>query len=105
MQRNGVVLILTKKGIELDLKQSNYKIKFKNLIFCFSSKFYMNKFEENVKEFIDIENKKLYNKYKLDADFSIYLAIVYYKKIEKRGFRVLTLQHKEIDEHFLKIEI
>lgn len=87
--------MLTKRGIELDITQSNYRCNFKGLIFCFSSKFYLNKFEKEVQEYIDIENKKLYNKYKLDVDFSLYLAIAFYKKIEKRGFRIIEPRKKE----------
>ena len=86
---------MTRGGIEWNLNKSDYRCNFKGLIFCFSSKFYLNKFEKEVQEYIDIENKKLYNKYKLDVDFTLYLAIAFYKKIEKRGFKIIEPRKKE----------
>jgi len=84
-----VVKIKTLNGIELDLEKSNYKYKFYNYIFYFSSEFYMNKFKNEVQEFIMIETIKLQNKYKVKLNISLYLAVSFYKRIEKRGFRIV----------------
>lgn len=81
-----------------DLNLSTYKLNYKRFTFIFSSKFYINKFEKELENFIDIEDKKLYSKYKIVLDANEYLALSLYKKIEKRGFKVLFLG-KEIKEN------
>lgn len=78
----------TAKGIYLDLKESDYKYKYKDLEFYFSSIRYLEKFKENVENFINEETVKLELKYHIVVDFKKYLAIAYYKRIERRGFRV-----------------
>ena len=42
--------------------------------------------EEYVKE----ENLKIQNKYKINIIANYYLLFAYYKKIEKRGFRIIN---------------
>lgn len=81
-----------------DLNLSTYKFNYKRFTFIFSSKFYINKFERDLKNYIDIEDKKLYSKYKIVVDADEYLALSLYKKIEKRGFKVLFL-NQEIKEN------
>lgn len=78
----------TKNGIELELNKSKYIVEFKSLKFYFSSELYKNKFNEQLKDYINIENLKIDNKYKVLIDLSEYLAVSLYKKIEKRGFLV-----------------
>ena len=90
--------MLTRNGIELELEESKYTYKYKNLTFYFSSRFYLNKF-------IDNETKKLYNKYKHNADYSILLAVALYKRIEKRGFYVLVDNKEPIEAYYLKIKL
>lgn len=81
-----------------DLNLSTYKLNYKRFTFIFSSKFYINKFERDLKNYIDIEDKKLYSKYKIVVEADEYLALSLYKKIEKRGFKVLFL-NQEIKEN------
>lgn len=88
---------MTKGGIYLNLDESNYKIKKFGLIFYFSSKFYMEKFKNNVEKYVELENIKLANKTKLVVNFNKLFAISYYKKIEKRGFKIKDInQNNEI---------
>jgi YHS domain-containing protein len=79
----------TQNKIELNLKESKYQYEFKNFIFYFSSLLYLDKFKKNLDEYIVLETIKIKNKYKLHVDFSLFLAVALYKKIEKRGFRVV----------------
>lgn len=84
--------------IYYDLNLSNYKLEYKRFTFIFSSKFYINKFQKEIENYVDIEDKKLYSKYKIILEDKEYLALSLYKKIEKRGFKVLFLG-KEINEN------
>lgn len=88
--------MLTKNGIELDLKSSNFKYKLFNYVFYFSSEFYLNNFRNNVKLFYEIEEIKLRNKYRIPIELRLYLVFSYYKKIEKRGFYVVNEKTKEV---------
>lgn len=88
----------TINGIYLDLKESEYKLNYNGLIYYFSSELYMNKFKNNVKQFIVEETAKLKTKYKINIYFDTMLTIAYYKKIEKRGFRIVyKINEKETE--------
>ena len=55
----------------------------------FSSEFNKSRFLKNYKNYIDEENAKLENKYHVKIVANYYLLFAFYKKIEKRGFRVV----------------
>lgn len=87
----------TINDIYLDLKESDYCINLNGITFYFSSKVYAKKFKNNVHNFVESETLKLEQKYKVDISFKAYLQIVFYKKIEKRGFRI-KIFNKEFSE-------
>lgn len=88
----------TKNGIYLDLKESEYKINNNGLIYYFSSELYMYKFKNNVKQFIIEETAKLKAKYKINIYLDTMLTLSFYKKIEKRGFRVVYKENEKTIE-------
>ena len=88
----------TKNGIYLDLKESEYKINYNGLIYYFSSELYMYKFKNNVKQFIIEESAKLKAKYKINIYLDTMLTLSFYKKIEKRGFRVVYKENEKTIE-------
>lgn len=91
--------MVTKNGIELDLRKTKYSYEFGEYIFYFSSKLYIKKFKEGVLNYIILENAKITNKYKIKINLTSYLSVSFYKKIEKRGFRVIDRNSGlEIDE-------
>lgn len=97
--------MLTRNGIELDIEKSKYKFSYKGLTFYFSSRFYMNKFSREIQYYIDNETKKIYNKFKIKADFTIYLSIALYKKIEKRGFKIMVHDKDSIELDKLSVKL
>lgn len=98
--------MVTANGICLDLKESEYKILKSGLLFHFSSKLYLEKFRNNVNKYIAEESIKLRNKYKMNANYELYLAISYYKKIEKRGFYIYDdIMKKEIKADTLFVNV
>lgn len=95
----------TRNGIELNLNESKYNFKFLGLVFYFSSMFYMEKFKKEVKNYINVEQIRLKNRYNMNLLINRCLAISLYKKIEKRGFRVFDNNlKKEIEENEIFIE-
>lgn len=92
--------IKTVRGIYLNIKESDYSYHFKGLTFYFSSKKYLEKFINNVENYINNETMKLKVKYNIIISIDLFLMLAYYKKIEKRGFRVYdNLNKKEITEN------
>lgn len=71
-----------------NIEDSDYRFDFQRFTFYFSSKFYIEKFKNELDNYIDIEKNRLIKRYDLMLESSEYLALSLYKKIEKRGFRV-----------------
>lgn len=87
----------TKNGVELNLQESDYKFEFCHAVFYFSSEFNLQRYKNSVIQFVEMEQAKIINRYKVKAELRLYLAISLYKKIEKRGFRVLY-RGQEVEE-------
>ena len=96
------------RGIYYDIKESDYYTKLnvnnEEILLYFSSLFLRKKFLENVGNFIHNENLKLSLQFKIDIDATKLLILSYYKKIEKRGFRVY-INDKEIINDNLTLTI
>ena len=86
----------TKRGIELDLKESKFIVKVYNMTFYFSSELYMKKFAQTVENYAITENLKFQGKYGVNVEFKKLFAISYYKKLEKRGFRIVEDETKTV---------
>ena len=78
------------KRVEYDINKSEYYFKVNKLTLFFSSKFNKTRFENGFIDFVNEETNKIKAKYKVDINLTNYLLLAYYKKIEKRGFKVLT---------------
>ena len=81
--------------IYYDLSESKYFLNYEGMTFYFSSPFNMKRFDVNADDYIKMESLKLDSKYHVKANYTLLLAIAFYKKIEKRGFRI------EIDDKTL----
>ena len=86
--------------IYYDIKEATYFYTIYNIRLYFSSKFYMNKYKNEVEGYINREAQKIKVKYKLNINMNLLLALSYYKKIEKRGFYAYNMtKEKEIKEN------
>ena len=72
-----------------DINESNYTFKYGKLVFYFSSNFYKEKFIKEYITFIYDETMKLRIKFKCGIYCDEMILLLLYKKIEKRGFKVL----------------
>lgn len=86
----------TRKGIFYDLKESTYIYEIKNYKFYFSSLFYLDKYNKGLSEFIIYEKARLKQRYGVYIDMTTLLYLVYYLKVEKRGFYA-KYKDKELD--------
>lgn len=87
-----------------ELEKSPYIYNFKNITFYFSSMFYLEKFKNEVDNYIKNEEFRFFQRYKLKLEknyFSQFLAISFYKKIEKRGFYFTSNECKVFDDYFI----
>lgn len=78
------------KRVEYNINRSEYYFKVNKLTFFFSSKFNKTRFENGFIDYVNEETNKIKAKYKVNINLTNYLLLTYYKKIEKRGFKVLT---------------
>lgn len=75
--------------IYFDLYKTKYVFKYnENIFFYFSSPVYLEKFRKRINEFIKQERSKFIYKYKFDDIDSLLFYLLYYSKIETRGFLV-----------------
>ena len=101
----------TYRGVYLDIKESDIYGVYENYKFFFSSLFNKNRFINRLNEYITLENTKIKNKYKIDKiNLDLFFAIVFYTKIEKRGFKIVDMKRfkiydkKEDIEFIIKIK-
>lgn len=71
-----------------NIEETQYKITFLGLTFYFSSMVYLQKFKKGLQDYIKLEKIKNYNKYGINLIPDEFFAIAFYRKLEKRGFRV-----------------
>ena len=84
------------KRVEYDINKSEYYFKVNKLTLFFSSKFNKTRFENGFIYYVQEETNKIKAKYKVDINLTNYLLLAYYKKIEKRGFKVLTYDDNDV---------
>lgn len=72
-----------------DINKSKYYFKYDNLTFYFSSLLYLNKFTDLYTSYIEDESFKLNNKFNMNINAKKLFLLSLYKRIEKRGFRVI----------------
>ena len=82
-----------------DINESIYTFKYDDLVFYFSSKFYLEKFIKDHINFIRDETMKLKIKFKCNIYCDEMILLLLYKKIEKRGFKVLY-KNNELNENY-----
>lgn len=94
------MIMKTKRGIYLNLEESEYFVIKSGLIFYFSSKQYLDKFVNEVDKYVKEQSIQINIKYKIYINVELYLLIAFYKRIEKRGFRIYDdIKKKEISEN------
>lgn len=71
-----------------ELEDSPFFLRIDDFMFYFSSKFYLDKFENGYKDYIRNETLRLNVRYKMIGFADEMLLLAYYKMIEKRGFKV-----------------
>ncbi|MBQ8426181.1 MAG: hypothetical protein IJX16_00250 [Clostridia bacterium] len=88
--------MITRNGVCYDLNISSYRCKVDNLTFVFSSKLHLDKFKKKYKENRDIVNYSLTKRFNINVDVSQLADVVLYRKIETRGFLIVTATGEEL---------
>ena len=98
----GVKYVITRNGVCYDLPRSTYRIKVDGLTYVFSSKLHLDKFKAKLKENRDIVNYSLTRRFNVAVNVSQLADVVLYKKIETRGFLIVTNEGNELCQENLK---
>lgn len=88
--------MITKNGVCYDLTISSYRYTKDNLTFVFSSQLHLDKFKKKLKENRDIINYSLTKRFNFNVDVSQLADVVLYRKIETRGFLIITPDGNEL---------
>lgn len=88
--------MISRNGVVYDLNISSYRHTVGNLTYVFSSKLHLDKFKKKMKENRDIINYSLTKRFNISVDVSQLADIVLYRKIETRGFLIVTGEGKEL---------
>lgn len=92
----------TAKGVYLNISESDIFYSYSGFDFYFSSNFNKRRFIENIQNYINIETARIQNKYDVNITLTIFLAVALYKKIEKRGFKIISkINEKELTKNVL----
>lgn len=83
----------TKRGIYLNIEDSDYYYDLDGIRYYFSSEFNLGRFKDRVLNYVNEESIKLKLRYKVNVNFDLFFTISYYRKIEKRGFKVVDLSN------------
>lgn len=80
-----------------DISKSPFCYQVGELIFYFSSEFNKRRFINGYEEYIVDETHKLESKYHVQLDLELELTVAFYKRIEKRGYKVITENNSTIN--------
>lgn len=72
------------------IDESPFYFELNGINFYFSSEFNLKRFKDSWKTYIKEENTKFLNRYNVGVDLTLPFIFSLYKKIEKRGYKVLT---------------
>ena len=87
--------MITRNGVCYDFNLSHYRATVDGTTFVFSSQLHMDKFLNKLKENRETINRSLSNRFNVHVDVSALADVVLYKKIETRGFLIVT-EDKEL---------
>lgn len=88
--------MITRNGVCYDLQMSPYRYTKNGLTFVFSSQTHLDKFKTKYKENRDIVNYSLTKRFKINVNVSQIADIVLYRKVETRGFLIVTAEGKTL---------
>lgn len=88
-----------------NIDESTYIFEYDKLKFYFSSQFYLNKFKNEYSNFLKDEQMKIKLKYKCNIYCDDMILLLLYKRIEKRGFKVLYNDFPINENYYIMSEI
>ena len=94
--------MISKNGVCYDLSVSQYRKSINGLTFVFSSQLHLDKFKKKLNENRDIINYSLSKRFNINVDVSELADVVLYRKIETRGFLIVTSEGTELCQKSLK---
>lgn len=87
---------MARPKIYANLEKSEFTFETEKYKFYFSSKFYLTKFADEILAFRKKVKDKFTTLYLMPVELNDYADIVYYNKVEKRGFHIVSRETKEV---------
>ena len=94
--------MISRKGVCYDFSISPYRFNIMGLTYVFSSELHLSNFKSKYMENRDIINYSLSKRFKLNIDASQLADVVLYRKIETRGFLIVTDNGVELCQNDIK---
>ncbi|MBO5715290.1 MAG: hypothetical protein J6S23_02715 [Clostridia bacterium] len=82
--------MISRRGICYDLNLSDYRETINGITYVFSSQNHLDKFKRNLNKHRETINTSLSKRFNLTIDVPQLADVVLYKKIETRGFLIVT---------------
>lgn len=94
----------TRKGIYIRTEDSvEYYYVYKGYKVYFSSEFNLERFKNNIQDYIYEHNQRVINRYGMEIELDDYLFFSYYKQLEKRGYKIEFLESGKVINDIDKI--
>lgn len=91
--------------IYIDINESTFVFELENIKFYFSSDFYLQKYKKEYRSYVKNQQNKLKLQLMCNISAEYIFMINLYKKIEKRGFKVLYKNKSLPENYFATINI
>lgn len=89
-------MTITKNGVCYNFNISPYRYEANGVVYVFSSQLHLEKFTKKIEENRKKINDSLSNRFGLSVEVSALADLVLYKKIETRGFLIVTQEETEL---------
>ena len=87
-------------GTFTDIMESDIIAIYGSYKYYFTSNFNKKKFIENIEDYVYLEELKIKNRYGINIELNDYLAVWFYKKVQKKGFKVEDLKTGKLIKEF-----
>lgn len=87
-------MTITRAGVYYDLSKSHHRLKLEECTFVFSSQLHLDKFKSQYQAHREKINVSLSKRFNVNVDVSMLADVVLYKRIETRGFLIVSKDGK-----------
>ena len=87
---------MNQQGIETDFSKTTFNIRIRHYTFYFSSRNNMERFADELGDRIDMLRDQYFEKFKLNTYLWAYWVVQWYRRVERRGFRIVDERNGDV---------